>query len=74
MYQLDLSDATGVSSHLCVPTRRQSALEKRTPMSMKTALLVTLTACLEDASVDAASLDMSTVTCNGSCGPPISHV
>jgi hypothetical protein len=40
-----------------------SAIEKRTRMSMRTVLWLTLAACLNGVSAGAASLDMSTVTC-----------
>jgi hypothetical protein len=40
-------------------------------MSMKTVLWLTVAVCLEGVSAGAASLDMSTVTCERSCKPPI---
>src|ERR1700730_9620913 len=72
MYQLDLSCATGVSSHLCAPGRdtlslyrlaqTELPLGKGARTNMRTVLWLTLAACLESASVAAASLDMSAIT------------
>ena len=68
MYHLG---ATGVSSHPCVPggdaalyiSATQTALEKGIRISMRPMMWLTLAACLEGVSAGAASLDMSTVTC-----------
>jgi NitT/TauT family transport system ATP-binding protein len=64
---LRLWDKTGKTvifvTHSIPEAVAQTAFEKGTRMSMKSVLWLTLAACLEGVSTGAASLDMSTVTC-----------